>query len=455
MNHFLHINWHARDEPGFVQWQKYGGAMIHKSWCHTFLLFVPPEKYFQHHPEYFSEVNPRTGVARNPEMEKHPEYFSKFYGKRATQFQFQPGAGSLCLTNPKVVEVATEEALRWLRQTPEATYLSVSQNDQSSWCQCDKCTALAEREGSLAGLILHFVNQVADNISQQFPDVLVSTLAYAYSSPPPRYVKPRRNVVIRYVTGQCIAPQIPVRQTKELTEIPAWSKITDHLYIWDYTVVFSHYLMPTPNLYTIPQDIRFFAEHNVKGVFLQANRAGGGELSELRSYLFARCLWDPFCDWRAEIQEFLAAYYGKAAEPIGDYIDALNSPMISKHPDMKPVAGYYMHTFDGPAAWGMAQILTKQFIENADVMFDRAEAAVADHPQRLLRVRKERLGLRYVKITRRKEFFSTPEQFKKAVEEFARVATLCNVTYVSDGQLLAPRIEKWREEARSTATGDE
>jgi len=129
--------------------KKHGGKIVYKPWCHTFHLLVPPDKYFAEHPEYFSEID----------------------GKR------QPA--QLCLTNPEVVNIATESVRQWLRESPEANIVSVSQNDCGGYCQCDKCQALAEYEGSQAGPILHFVNQIADNIKDEFPDVAIDTLAYS------------------------------------------------------------------------------------------------------------------------------------------------------------------------------------------------------------------------------------------------------------------------------------
>ena len=94
-----------------------GGKVTYRGFVHTFNSLVPPETYFADHPEYYSEID----------------------GKRVG-----PDRSQLCLTNPDVLRIATETVRRWIEESPEAYIYSVSQNDWENYCQCSKCTALAE-----------------------------------------------------------------------------------------------------------------------------------------------------------------------------------------------------------------------------------------------------------------------------------------------------------------------
>jgi len=174
---------------------------------------------------------------------------------------------------------------------------------------------------------------------------------------------------------------------------------------------YSHYIMPHPNLYSLQPNIRFFIDHNVKGICEQGNwNSGGGEFSELRSYILARCLWDPNCDWKQEMDEFLTDYYGAACAPIRQYIDLLHQTVQNDnmHVDLNdpPTSAY----------------LATSIINRAKELFDEAEAAVANNPVVLLRVKKDRLPLEYVQICRSKEFLPSRQEFEIAVKGFARVA---------------------------------
>ena len=122
-------------------------------------------------------------------FEKHPEYYSLIDGKR------QIGWSQLCLTNPEVVHIVTERVLEAIRRDPTAKLFSVSQNDWDGHCQCESCMAIEKREDSPAGTLIHFVNQVAEQVEKEFPNVWIETLAYQYTRKPPKTIRPRHNVV--------------------------------------------------------------------------------------------------------------------------------------------------------------------------------------------------------------------------------------------------------------------
>lgn len=125
----------------------------------------------------------------------------------------------------------------------------VSQNDWANPCQCRDCQAIVDREGSQAGPVVNFVNQVADQVKAEFPDKFIGTLAYQYTRKPPRTLKPRENVVIRFCIECCFAHDFescPQNRTF-VEDMNGWAAIAPHIYIWDYVVNFSHYLLPFPN----------------------------------------------------------------------------------------------------------------------------------------------------------------------------------------------------------------
>ena len=154
---------------------KRGGKHIYEGFVHTFYPLIPPDKYFAEHPEWFSEIN----------------------GKRSHDHT------QLCLTNEEMRKELIKNLKERLRKNPAATIASVSQNDWHGNCQCASCKALDEKEGSPAGSLLHFVNAVAADIEKEFPRVAVSTLAYQYTRKPPRFVKPRPNVIVRLCSIEC------------------------------------------------------------------------------------------------------------------------------------------------------------------------------------------------------------------------------------------------------------
>jgi hypothetical protein len=52
------------------------------------------------------------------------------------------------------------------------------------------------------GVLLNFVNKVADGVGKKYPDVKIGTLAYQYSHKPPKNIRPRDNVQINLCADQ-------------------------------------------------------------------------------------------------------------------------------------------------------------------------------------------------------------------------------------------------------------
>ena len=156
-----------------------GGKVQYYPFVHSFLQLIPPQKYFKDHPEYFSLID----------------------GKRREE------RSQLCLTNPDVLRLGVEAVERWIQQHPEATIFSVSQNDWTGWCECDKCRRVEEEEGGVhSGPLLRYVNALAAEVEKKHPDKLIDTLAYWYTEEPPAKARPRRNVRIRLCPiGACEA----------------------------------------------------------------------------------------------------------------------------------------------------------------------------------------------------------------------------------------------------------
>ncbi|MFW6161876.1 MAG: DUF4838 domain-containing protein, partial [Planctomycetota bacterium] len=345
--------------------ERRGGKIAYHHFVHTFNSILSPDQHFGEHPEWFSMVN----------------------GKRIG------GRTQLCLTNPEVLETAKKTVRRWIEERPDATIFSVSQNDWRNPCQCPKCKAIDEKEGSHAGTMIHFVNAIARDIAEDYPDKLISTLAYQYTRTPPKHVRPEPNVCVRLCTIECdfarpLDESTHPQNVKFVEDIKGWNRICDRLYIWDYIIDYGHSVMPWPNLYALQGNIQFFVNHGVKGLYEEACYfTRGSEFAELRTWIIAKQMWDPSYDTDRAIDEFLAGYYGPAATPIRRYIDLLHKP-VKENPKL------YIHIWTPPTA----PYLTDEFIAESVKLFDQAEAAVQDDPERLHRVQVARLPIMYVQI---------------------------------------------------------
>lgn len=271
-------------------------------------------------------------------IETEPELFA--YGvKTRTRTVDQP-----CLTNPRTLELAIQSVRKWLSENPDAKIISVTQNDNQNYCVCENCKAIDKEEGSQAGTMLRFVNAIADNIREDYPDVMVDTFAYQYTRKPPKITVPRDNVIVRLCSIECrfstpLDSGVCKENDKFVEDIKKWSEICDNLFIWDYTTNYAHYLAPFANFDVMQANMQFFAENNVIGLYEEGNYTAyesDGEFAELRCYLLAKLMWDPYCDIDEAMYEFCEAYYGDGAQGIVDFINFIDENSGGISVDLEP-----------------------------------------------------------------------------------------------------------------------
>jgi len=322
---------------------------------HTFHRFVPADTYFKTHPEYFALVDGE---------------------RRSTQ---------LCLSNADVLNLVKEAVRQCFKEHPEASVVSVSQDDNTQYCQCDKCEAIHQEEGSPSATMIRFVNEVA----LAFPDKTISTLAYQYTRKACK-TKPLDNVLITLCSIECdrSAP-IEDKCSDFAEDLQAWKLLTENIRIWDYTTQFTNFLAPFPNIYTLEPNLRFFADNNARWIFEQHSH-NPSELFELRSYLMARLLWDPSRNTDVLIREFCEGYYGAAGSEVVEYITKI-------HDELANDDDFFLFLYGGPSQ-AFNSFLRPDALDVYNRIFDQAEQSVANHPDLLTRVRRARLGVRYATL---------------------------------------------------------
>lgn len=240
----------------------YGEQYRHDGRAHSYFWYVSPEEFFDTHPEYFSEIG---GIRQREETQ-------------------------LCLTNPDVLDIVTERMLKRMAEKPDHVQHNFSQMDYYNYCECEKCRAMNEKYGTKGGTQFWFVNQLAERTSAIYPNKLIGTLAYMYTEEPPVGMVMHDNVAIWLCHMYPSCDSHPIRTCpknahyKERAE--KWSKITKHLYVWHYIVNFAHYYNPFPNFRAIADDMRFYRDIGVEGIYLQGmgHKGGGGEFYLLRPY---------------------------------------------------------------------------------------------------------------------------------------------------------------------------
>jgi len=394
--------------------EEWGGDVDWRGFAHEMGRLVPASEYFEEHPEYYSQVD----------------------GKRATR--------QLCMTNPDVIRVLTENLRSRLRESPHVEFADVSPNDGGGHCTCPDCTALNEENGSPSGSQIHFVNQVAQGLEKEFPGVKLMTAAYMDSKNPPTKIRAHKNVAIFLANDahSWLKPLVPFTTASwDFSEgyrqaIVGWTHVCDTILVWDYFTNFQHFLAPMPNLHVLEPSVRFYEKHNVKGIYMQGGYIAAGEFYPMRTWVIAKMLWDPSRSVDDLVQEFILGYYGKAAPAIAEYRALLDRVSTPHRNDTNSIC------FSMTNAYPFALFLTRQFLDQATAIFDRA-LKMNLSPEVRRRVEVAKLPLTYVKLCKGGSIidepwlFQTDEDYSVLVEEFKATVEREKIGFTAEGKPIA------------------
>lgn len=377
-------------------------------WGHTFDVLVPPETYFKDHPEYFSFYN----------------------GSRHSD--------QLCLSNPEVLGIASKAVRESIADNPLMTFWSISPNDNTLYCTCENCKKIDELEGGPQGSLIHFVNQIA----QQFPKHHFTTLAYNYTSRPTKTIRPLENVTL-FLSNIEADRTLPITREASAkpfrTQLDGWRQKTDHLFIWDYYTQFTNYLAPFPNLFTFKENLQYYKEKGVRGIFAQSSGETYSEMVELKSYLLAKLLWNPNADVDSLTDRFLAGYYGKAAPTVKEYIQSMQGN----------IKGEALSIYGNPIDHHDGYLSLKNMDEYSSIM-DRAEIAIEGNALYENRIKQLRLSQEYTFLQQarfygiephgifhqvNKDEWEVNERLKSRIADFVEECIANGVTELSEGGL--------------------
>ena len=302
--------------------------------CHSQFDYLPAEKYFKEHPEYYS-------------MDK--------YGVR----HGTPNCGSqLCFTNPDVLELVYRSMVGFIeadRKANPANFPKIYDFTQMDscriLCECPNCKAVKAKynrvrggyaEGGDTGLQLEFVNKLARRVAAKYPDILIRTFAYVSTEEIPDGIRPEPNVMIwlcdLYGFSDHERPLGEGALNKKRGElVEGWAKLAPNMQIWDYMLTGPQRggSFPEVNARALAADAKFFRRCGIQRVFLEASYHGAA-MWDLNAFLAGQLYFNPDADVGALLDRY-CRLYGPAAVQMRGAIDYLMSRMAAA-PAPKTVA---------------------------------------------------------------------------------------------------------------------
>ena len=369
------------DAHGDAEWSRANRietmSSVGTAWgfAHTYNRLLPPGRYFQENPDYYSEIG----------------------GKRTPR--------QLCMSHPDVERIILEQLLDHHEANPHVRFYEISPNDGRGYCECPKCKAIDDAAGGTAmGALLRTLNRIAGEVEKVYPEVRITTLAYLGTFRPPVNERPHRNIIITLATDSSTWswPHLPVTETPTMagpdrpafrSALRAWHEAGADIRIWDYTIVFQYTMRPIPNVAVVADNLRYYVRYGATGVFLQGhhNANDGCDRSLMRSWVWSKQLWDPSRDTRELVRDFNFGFYGPAAEPMQAYDDLLGRLWDRHHMNFLQ---------DGQAKMLYDMLFTTPVLVEAFGLMDEAERLAGSDRDLLGRIRLAKLPLQYLALNR-------------------------------------------------------
>jgi len=256
------------------------------------------------------------------------------------------GPKQLCLTHPEVIRrIAAQFAAQIDKLPPRVVRsFSLSANDCGGFCRCDRCAAV----GNVSARMVCFANEIARELDKTHAGrFILTSLAYWFTHGPPRpMIQAHPAVCIMLVNEGNHAkpleepepPQIARKgrcNTRELRAFHGWQKTGGlrAIYEWWIPVIGSKVWRDIPwySGETALRNLRFWQQGGVRYVFYESQRErnGGFPLRWPLYYVGARGLWNPELTARQIMNEACRKLYGRAAEPMRNYYEALERAMYT------------------------------------------------------------------------------------------------------------------------------
>ncbi len=279
--------WARRNHMGGKRWWGSG---------HSYAYLVPPEKYFDAHPEYFSLIG----------------------GKRVKNAQ-------LCTSNPEVLKIAIQTVRDVLKSNPQLQnqLVCISPNDGEGWCECENCRKLDPDSSNKHDRVLRFANEVARTVRDEYPNVRITYFVYQDYMYPPVKERPEPNVTGWFTLwGSCgynHAFPFSSKQNKGAQAIfESDAKLFQDMILYAY---YGHYNLftPFPMDKHIAEDLPYFYRHNVRGFYSETHQHWATQ--GLNFYLMAQKSWDVNADTEKLKSRFFSDMFGPSAGSMRKYHD--------------------------------------------------------------------------------------------------------------------------------------
>lgn len=226
-----------------------------------------------------------------------------------------------CFSSNKLFEALKSGIIKKIAENPDATYFSISPNDNGIICECENCKKLNQPK-SASNAVFMMVNKLA----KQFPDLFFTSLAYSTTNKPPLNIKLEKNTAVLVSTidyPKGIAIKESNKEKEFSTWISDWKNCSQNIFVWDYTVQYTNYFDFFPNIPALQKDLQYFKSIGITGIFEQGSEENYSLFGDYKSYVISKLLWNSEEDLEKLKYNFYENAYPTSADYIAEFVTSL------------------------------------------------------------------------------------------------------------------------------------
>ncbi len=318
-------------EDSYIYRARMGLHNLNEEWiafCHTVIsVFLPTDKYAAKHPDWYNAMQDQ-----------------------------------LCYSNEEMRKEFVNRLKEEITRHPTRNYVSIGQEDNMNYCNCEKCTAYIDSHGGFdnggfSALQLEFVNKCAEEtdawLAQAFPGRTVKYVNFAYQTteaapvvynaetmryePNSPDIRVYKNVYIFFcpIYADFSLSMKDEANYSTYNNMVKWNNmleacnVPENLMIYTYCIACKALMIPFPNFGMSHDHYETFAELGAKYVFDQNyNAAGLAPFEGLKVYTQSREMMYEDCDYNALAKDYIDHYYGEARVPMNNFYNSLRAWLL-------------------------------------------------------------------------------------------------------------------------------
>lgn len=230
-----------------------------------------------------------------------------------------------------------------LEANPDKNAIGMMQEDNSTLCDCESCTAMQEHyNGAQVASVIIFLNRVCELVDAHFGgerDFTVLFFAYHATSQPPvvydaqtgTYAPVDDQVLLNSHLKPFFADtdgdytkdfyNADTANAEAAEQMNGWAALSEEMHFWMYGTNFSFYLIPYNTFDAMQANYKYAIEHGTDFIYDQGQASQSGTAtgwSNLKIYLYSKLTWNVNQDREELIDRFMEGYYGPAADTVKD-----------------------------------------------------------------------------------------------------------------------------------------